>query len=162
MKLDEISLDRIADILPGVENNIREGNVFYLFIACQIRFEAESLFITTDTHGVLDYFRSAIGDADPHFELFEEKPQVKIDHTPQKELRYSSGPLELSIDISPNNLAFAYTNPLPSTSASKYLTGHSRRSIGFVSSRDTPTYSVSGEDEMCSHVLREAARRKMA
>jgi AAA domain/DnaJ domain len=62
MKLDEIPPDHVADILPGVEEDIQEGDVFYLFAARQIKFEAvsaESLFINTDTHGVLDYFRSA-------------------------------------------------------------------------------------------------------
>jgi AAA domain/DnaJ domain len=62
MKLDEILPDRVADILPGVEIDIQEGDVFYLFAAGQINFEAvsaESLFINTDTHGVLDHFRSA-------------------------------------------------------------------------------------------------------
>lgn len=62
MKLDEIALDYVADILPGVEKDIQEGDVFYLFAARQIKFEAvsaESFFINTDTHGVLDYFRSA-------------------------------------------------------------------------------------------------------
>jgi len=61
MKLDEVPSDHVADILPGVENDIQEGSVFYLFTA-HIEFEAvsaESLFITTDTHGVLDCFRSA-------------------------------------------------------------------------------------------------------
>ena len=62
MKLDEIPSDHVADILPGAEKDIQEGYVFYSFAARQIKFEAvsaESIFINTDAHGVLDYFRSA-------------------------------------------------------------------------------------------------------
>src|SRR2546421_8521663 len=62
MNLEEISSDQVADLLPDVHEDIKEDDVFYLFNAHEINFEnmsAESLFIHTDTCGVLDNFRSA-------------------------------------------------------------------------------------------------------
>ncbi|KAL2431430.1 Alpha-xylosidase [Exophiala dermatitidis] len=79
----------------------------------------------------------------PHFELFEdEKPSVKLDNVPEKQLQISTGPLDLTVDTSRNNLSFQYTNSRAKTDVERRLTGHSFRSVGFVSSRDTPTYSI--------------------
>ncbi len=76
-------------------------------------------------------------DTGTHFPLFESKPSVTIDNEPGKQLSYISGSLDLSIDTSANNLSFNYTV------ASKRLTGHSLRSIGYTTSRNTPSYVMS-------------------
>ena len=75
-------------------------------------------------------------DAGPEFPLFTE--DAKQDLLPEHEgnLEMHSGPLDLNVNTSPNNLSFSYT------SSSKKLTGHSFRSIGLVSSRDTPNYNL--------------------
>jgi hypothetical protein len=65
MNLEEIPSDQVAGLLPDVHEDIKEDDVFYLFNAHEINFEnmsAESLFIHTDTYGVLDNFRSAFYD----------------------------------------------------------------------------------------------------
>ena len=62
MNLEEIPFDQVAALLPGVREEIKERHVFYLLNAHEINFKnmsAESLFIHTDTYGVLDNFRSA-------------------------------------------------------------------------------------------------------
>ncbi|KIW41739.1 uncharacterized protein PV06_07263 [Exophiala oligosperma] len=75
-------------------------------------------------------------DSGPNFPLFETNPQPKITHTQGKSLDFSSGPLDLAINTAPNALSFDYfTN-------SKRLTGHSFRSIAFVTSADTPKYKI--------------------
>ena len=69
----------------------------------------------------------------PHLPLFEVKPNVKVDSA-KDYLRYSSGQLDLQINTSPNNLEFSYN------ALDKRLTGHSFRSIAYVSSSNTSRY----------------------
>ncbi|KAH0833593.1 hypothetical protein AYO21_05272 [Fonsecaea monophora] len=75
-------------------------------------------------------------DRGPHFPLFESPPTPTINHSKGQSLDYTSGPLALSINTAPNQLAFTYS------SNSKRLTGHSLRSIAVVSSSDTPRYRI--------------------
>ena len=84
-------------------------------------------------------FSHWIGEEDlgPHFPLCESASKPKINHSKGKSLDYSSGPLDMSINTAPNELAFTYS------CNSKRLTGHSFRSIGVVSSTDTPKYNIS-------------------
>lgn len=81
-------------------------------------------------------------DNGPNFEISEAEPDVDINQK-EGELRFGSGILDLALDTSPNNLSFKYSGkPLPGA-PSNYLTGHSFRSVGFVSTRDSPSYVIS-------------------
>jgi alpha-D-xyloside xylohydrolase len=73
-------------------------------------------------------------DLGPHFPLFESSPTPRINHSKGRALEFSSGPLDLSINTAPNELAFTYSHQ------SRRLTGHSSRSIAVVSSSNTPRY----------------------
>jgi alpha-D-xyloside xylohydrolase len=77
------------------------------------------------------------GEADlgPHFEIFEDPPNSKIEYAKGKALEYTSGGLDLSINAETNKLAFDYKHE------GKRLTGHSFRSIALISDSNTPTYN---------------------
>ncbi|PWY82179.1 putative sugar hydrolase [Aspergillus heteromorphus CBS 117.55] len=71
----------------------------------------------------------------PHFPLTTSTGHVEI--TPSAtSLAYTSGPLTLTINTSPNDLTFTYTSPHSPTPHA--LTSHTFRSIGYVSDQTTP------------------------
>ncbi|KAL4927002.1 putative sugar hydrolase [Aspergillus undulatus] len=72
-------------------------------------------------------------DNGPHYELASSTGHASITHSPGQKVQYTSGPLNLKINTTPNELAFTFTNPV-----GKKLTGHSWRSIGYVSDQTTP------------------------
>ena len=80
-------------------------------------------------------------DPGPNFELLppSSPPKVKIEHFPKQHIRYTTGPLSLNINTSPNALDFTYTD----TTTSKHLTSHSFRSLAYVQSTNTPHYNPS-------------------
>ncbi|KAI9373582.1 glycosyl hydrolases family 31-domain-containing protein [Aspergillus egyptiacus] len=71
-------------------------------------------------------------DNGPHYELNTSTGHTKITHEDGK-LRYTSGPLNLDINTGPNAMGFVFS----SSSKGKKLTGHSWRSIGYVSDQTT-------------------------
>lgn len=75
-------------------------------------------------------------DIGPDFELNRDaKPAVTIKDEPGKNLRFTSGPLNLDVNTAPNQLAFTYTDD-----KGKKLTGHSWRSVAFVNDLTTGKY----------------------
>ena len=76
--------------------------------------------------------RAGQEDKGPHYHLNTRTGHAKIEHSPNKGLQYTSGPLDLSINTSPNELSFNF-----SSSKTKKLTGHSWRSIGYVADETT-------------------------
>lgn len=83
-------------------------------------------------------------DRGPKFELAEDKPKVSIDHQPRKKLAYTSGPLSLNVNASPNELGMSFDTAASCPSSKpKRLTGHSFRSIAHVSDYNTPRYKAS-------------------
>lgn len=75
-------------------------------------------------------------DVGPEFPLLTQDSTSPPINEAKGNLEIHSGPLDLNVNTSPNNLSFSYTLP------SKRLTGHSFRSIGLVSSKDTPKYNL--------------------
>jgi alpha-D-xyloside xylohydrolase len=75
-------------------------------------------------------------EAGPDFPLSTEKPTSPKGTENEGKLEVQSGPLDLVVNTTPNELSFSYT------SSSKKLTSHSFRSIGLVSSRNSSKYSV--------------------
>ncbi|OJJ47974.1 hypothetical protein ASPZODRAFT_95058 [Penicilliopsis zonata CBS 506.65] len=70
-------------------------------------------------------------DKGPHYKLNWSSGHSKIDHTPNKSLRYTSGPLELTVNTAANELGFVFAGDKGK------LTGHSFRSIGYVGDERT-------------------------
>ncbi|KAK2782710.1 hypothetical protein FQN53_009634 [Emmonsiellopsis sp. PD_33] len=72
-------------------------------------------------------------DQGPHYHIASPKPghTVAITETKGENLDYTSGPLTLSINTSPNKLGFSFKG------ASGRLTGHPFRSIGYVGDQTT-------------------------
>ncbi|KAL3467403.1 glycosyl hydrolases family 31-domain-containing protein [Aspergillus heterothallicus] len=70
-------------------------------------------------------------DNGPYYELTTSSGHAKITHK-GKNLRYASGPLNLDINTTPNELGFVFTS-----GDKKKLTGHSWRSIGYVGDQTT-------------------------
>ncbi|KAL3453149.1 glycosyl hydrolases family 31-domain-containing protein [Aspergillus insuetus] len=68
----------------------------------------------------------------PHYELTTSSGHAKITHEKGKNLQYASGPLNLDINTSPNELGFVFSDD-----KKKKLTGHSWRSIGYVGDQTT-------------------------
>lgn len=102
--------------------------------------------VTTPLEGIIAVkFTHWSGETDqgPHFDLFEDKPKVTIEHDASKQLSYTSGSLSLKVDTSPNNFGLSFeTATTSSTDKSKRLTGHSSRSIGLVSDSRAPKYKA--------------------
>ncbi|PYI01857.1 putative sugar hydrolase [Aspergillus sclerotiicarbonarius CBS 121057] len=73
-------------------------------------------------------------DQGPHFELASSTGHVQVAHIERESLRYSSGPLSLTITTAPNELELSFTGADKPTTK---LTGHSWRSIGYVSDQTT-------------------------
>ncbi|KAL2800046.1 glycosyl hydrolases family 31-domain-containing protein [Aspergillus keveii] len=71
-------------------------------------------------------------DNGPHYELTTSSGHAKITHEKGKNLQYASGPLNLDINTSPNELGFVFSDD-----KKKKLTGHSWRSIGYVGDQTT-------------------------
>jgi alpha-D-xyloside xylohydrolase len=82
-------------------------------------------------------------DSGPFFDLSTEEPRVEIDEKKDGELRFKTGSLDLSMITTPNDLGFKYSGPSLPGAPQNHLTGHSFRSIGFVSSKDTSSYNIS-------------------
>ncbi|KAL4980856.1 glycosyl hydrolases family 31-domain-containing protein [Aspergillus desertorum] len=82
-------------------------------------------------------------DNGPHYELNTSAGHTEITHEKGKILRYTSGPLELEINTAPNELAFTFTTGADGQNKKKKLTGHSFRSIGYVSDSTTPKSQLS-------------------
>lgn len=82
-------------------------------------------------------------DNGPFFPLSTEEPRVEVNEKKEGELRFSTGSLDLSMSTSPNELGFKYSGPSLPGVPRNHLTGHSFRSIGYVSSKDTPSYTIS-------------------
>lgn len=71
-------------------------------------------------------------DLGPHYTIHTQAhEQAKITHAKNERLEYASGPLNLSIDTSPNNLNFRFKD------AKGKVTGHSFRSIGYIGDQTT-------------------------
>jgi alpha-D-xyloside xylohydrolase len=77
-------------------------------------------------------FRAGGVDNGPHYELTTSSGHAKITHEKGKNLQYASGPLNLDINTSPNELGFVFSDD-----KKKKLTGHSWRSIGYVGDQTT-------------------------
>ncbi|KAL2846766.1 glycosyl hydrolases family 31-domain-containing protein [Aspergillus pseudodeflectus] len=71
-------------------------------------------------------------DNGPHYELATSSGHARITHDKGKNLQYASGPLNLDINTSPNELGFVFSDD-----KKKKLTGHSWRSIGYVGDQTT-------------------------
>lgn len=83
-----------------------------------------------------------VNDPGPNFELNETKPTVSINNKPKESLSYTSGPLALNVDASQNNLAFTYTD---TSNKPRKLTGHSFRSLAYISDSNTPSYNAADQ-----------------
>lgn len=75
-------------------------------------------------------------EAGTEFPLNTEEPETSLSSETEGKLEIHSGSLDLTVNTTPNELSFAYN------SSSKRLTGHSFRSVGLVSSRDSPRYNI--------------------
>ncbi|CBF79518.1 hypothetical protein AN7505.2 [Aspergillus nidulans FGSC A4] len=82
-------------------------------------------------------------DNGPHYELNTSAGHTEITHEKGKNLKYTSGRLELDINIAPNELAFTFTTGADGQDKRKKLTGHSFRSIGYVGDSTTPKSQLS-------------------
>ncbi|KAJ5375230.1 Aldolase-type TIM barrel [Penicillium concentricum] len=72
-------------------------------------------------------------DNGPHYHLNKATGHTKIQHDKEeKKLNYTSGPLNLAVNTSANDLALEYLSP-----SGKKLTGQSFRSIGYVRDQRT-------------------------
>ena len=78
-------------------------------------------------------------DAGPHFDLNRTQPKVDIKQDPTS-LHYTSGQLNLDINTAPNELNFSYKTSTGANGRAQHLTGHSFRSIAFVSDATTSAY----------------------
>jgi alpha-D-xyloside xylohydrolase len=75
-------------------------------------------------------------DRGPHYKLNTSKGHTKISHDKnENKLSYASGPLHLGVNAAPNELGFVFSSP-----NGKKLTGHSRRSIGYVGDQKADKY----------------------
>jgi alpha-D-xyloside xylohydrolase len=72
---------------------------------------------------------------DFEFDLPSTPPKATIAHKPKESLSYTTGPLNLNVNTSPNKLDFTYT------SNGKHLTAHSFRSLAFVTSSNHSAYN---------------------
>lgn len=79
-------------------------------------------------------------DAGPGFDLSHDKAVLSVKNDPKKTLAVVNGPLSLDIDTSQNGLSFSYSSSGAKQGQFKKLTGHSFRSIAFVSDTNTPKY----------------------
>ena len=86
---------------------------------------------------------TGVDDGGPHFELFPSQPKLQIERKQGQNLHVTSDNLTLDVDISPNNLSFAYAATGADGESTKRLTGHSFRSIGLVSDSNAPVYQPS-------------------
>ena len=128
-RLQVIDDDKV-DLLLSKPQKTRGDTINCGTISTRIRTPLEGVIAASFTHWKGE---EAIG---PHFPLLESPPKPEIQHSKGKTLHYSSGPLDLSINTASNELAFDYS------CNSKRLTGHSFRSIAYVTSQDTPRYKA--------------------
>jgi alpha-D-xyloside xylohydrolase len=128
----QIHDDEKVDLLLTPPQRTRGNTLDVGTLSTQIRSPREGIIAASFTHW------KGEEDLGPRFNLFEEttsKPTIK--HSKSESLNYSTGPLNLSINIAPNELDFSYASQ-----NGKRLTGHSFRSIGFAVSTATPKYKL--------------------
>ena len=125
----QINEDNV-DLLLTTQQRSRGDTLNVGTVSARIRTPLEGVVAASFTHW------SGEEDLGPHFPLFEVPTKPKINHSKGQALDYSSGPLDLSINAASNGLSFAYS------SNAKRLTGHSFRSIGVVSTKDTDKYRI--------------------
>ncbi|KIX96508.1 uncharacterized protein Z520_07774 [Fonsecaea multimorphosa CBS 102226] len=130
-RLHDNNDDNAVDLLLTKPQKSRGDTLNVGTVSARIRTPLEGVIAANFTHW------SGEEDRGPYFPLFESSPTPKIHNNPGQSLDYTSGPLDLSINTTPNELAFTYS------CNSKRLTGHSFRSIGVVSCSDTPGYRIS-------------------
>lgn len=126
----QIQDDDSVDLLLTQPQRSRGDQLNKGTVSARVKSPLEGVIATKFTHW------NGAQDLGPHLPLFEVKPNVKVDSA-KDYLRYSSGQLDLQINTSPNNLEFSYN------ALDKRLTGHSFRSIAYVSSSNTSRYTAS-------------------
>lgn len=126
----------ISVLLTKRQNHVGDSLNTYS-ITGNIQSPAEGVIATKFTHW------DGEDDNGPFFEINRQEPHVDVIDDPKRsDLRLSSGPLSLSMRTSPNDFGFAYSGPsLAAVPSAGHLTGHSFRSVGFVSSRLTDAYA---------------------
>lgn len=86
---------------------------------------------------ILTHPRAGEIDNGPHYDISSSIGHASVAHDKESnKLTYTSGPLNLAIATSPNELAFTFQD-----SSHKKLTGHSWRSIGYVADQRSPIYT---------------------
>ncbi|KAJ5670094.1 Alpha-xylosidase [Penicillium maclennaniae] len=95
--------------------------------------------VTSPSEGIIGVKLPRAGEIDngPHYDISSSMGHASAVHDKESNiLTYTSGPLDLAITTSPNELAFTFQD-----SSQKRLTGHSWRSIGYVADQRSPSYT---------------------